>query len=72
MSITVRLGKDIESRLRHLAQLTGRTQTYYVKKAVLDQLADLEDIYIAEQRIESSGNERWSLDEVEREIALEN
>ncbi|MEO0627019.1 MAG: DUF6290 family protein [Bacteroidota bacterium] len=71
MSITVRLGDDVESRLRHLAEVTGRTQTYYIKQAILDRLDDLEDIYIAEKRIEDSDGQRWSLDQVEQEIVLD-
>jgi RHH-type rel operon transcriptional repressor/antitoxin RelB len=71
MSITVRLGESVESRLRHLAKITGRTQTYYIKEALIEKLDDLEDIYIAEKRIESSDGRRLSLDDVEQGIGLE-
>lgn len=71
MAISVRLGAEIEQRLDTLAKMTGRTKTYYIKEAVLQTLEDLEDIYIAEKRIESSDGTRWTLEELEREIGLE-
>jgi RHH-type rel operon transcriptional repressor/antitoxin RelB len=65
MTITVRLGADIERRLESLASITGRTKTYYIKEAILEKLEDLEDIYIAEKRIEKPGKV-WTMEEVER------
>ncbi len=53
--IAVRLPQEIESRLDNLAKLTGRTKTFYVREAILDHLEDLEDIYIAEKRLKTSG-----------------
>jgi len=71
MPISIRLGSDIEKRLSSLAKITGRTKSYYIKEALTEKLEDLEDIYIAEKRIETSKGERWSLEDMEREIALE-
>jgi RHH-type rel operon transcriptional repressor/antitoxin RelB len=34
-----------------LAQETGRTKSFYVREAILEHLDDLEDIYLAEQRL---------------------
>ena len=53
--IAVRLPADIETRLDNLAKLTGRTKTFYVREAILDHLEDLEDAYIAEKRLKTSG-----------------
>jgi len=53
--IAVRLPADIETRLDNLAKLTGRTKTFYVREAILDHLEDLEDAYIAEERLKTSG-----------------
>lgn len=50
--IAVRLSSEIEARLDALAKATGRTKTFYVREAVLQHLDDLEDIYLAEKRLE--------------------
>ena len=34
MPITVSLGSDVEKRLDTLAKLTGRTKTYYIRRAI--------------------------------------
>ncbi len=52
MALSIKLDPDIERRLSDLAQRTGRTKTYYIQEAVTSRLDDLEDIYLAETRIE--------------------
>ena len=69
MAISVRLGSEIEKRLANLARITGRTKTYYIKEAVLEKLEDLEDLYIAEKRVENPGRV-WTMEDVEREVGL--
>ncbi|MFA7624822.1 MAG: DUF6290 family protein [Pusillimonas sp.] len=49
--LAIRLPKEIESRLEALAQATGRTKTFYAREAILEHLDDLEDLYLAEQRL---------------------
>lgn len=63
--IAVRLDKEIENRLDLLAQRTGRTKTFYVREAILEHLEDLEDAYVAEQRLNKPGK-TYTLDEVEK------
>ncbi|HEX8711064.1 MAG TPA: DUF6290 family protein [Terracidiphilus sp.] len=50
--IAVRLPAAIEKRLDRLAKRTGRAKSYYIREALLNHLDDLEDIYIAEKRLE--------------------
>lgn len=50
--IAVRLPATVEKRLDRLAKRTGRAKSYYVREALLKHLDDLEDIYIAEKRLE--------------------
>jgi len=52
MALSLRLPADIETRLDALARRTGRTKTFYVREAVLEYLDDLEDRYLAEQRLQ--------------------
>ncbi len=49
--IAVRLPAEIESRLEALAKATGRSKSFYVREAILEHLDDLEDLYLAEQRL---------------------
>jgi RHH-type rel operon transcriptional repressor/antitoxin RelB len=49
--LAVRLDKDIEERLERLAARTGRTKTFYVREAIEAHLGDLEDFYLAEERL---------------------
>lgn len=52
MPTTVRLDPEIELRLNNLARETGRTKAFYLKQLIESNLDDLEDIYLAESRLE--------------------
>jgi RHH-type transcriptional regulator, rel operon repressor / antitoxin RelB len=67
--IAVRLPKDLEERLERLAKETGRTKTYYVREAILEHLAELEDIYLAEQVLERVRAGKEGVVELEAMIA---
>jgi RHH-type rel operon transcriptional repressor/antitoxin RelB len=49
--LALRLPKDIEERLDALARRTGRSKSFYAREAILEHLGDLEDLYLAEQRL---------------------
>jgi RHH-type rel operon transcriptional repressor/antitoxin RelB len=49
--LAIRLPAEVESRLDTLARTTGRTKTFYARQAILEHLGDLEDAYLAEQRL---------------------
>lgn len=66
MPISIRLGESIEKRLDELAKLTGRTKTYYIRQALEEKLDELEDLYIAEHRLEEPEGKNWSLEQLER------
>lgn len=53
--LAVRLGEDIEGRLERLAAKTGRTKTFYARAAIEAHLDDLEDFYLAEERLRDFG-----------------
>ena len=72
--LAVRLPEEIEHRLVNLAKKTGRTKSFYAREAILEYLDDLEDIYLAEKRLEDlrAGRSRtYTLEEVEKELGLE-
>lgn len=50
--LAIRLPKNLEDRLGALAKRTGRTKTYYAHQAIIEQLDDLEDLYLAEARLD--------------------
>lgn len=62
--LALRLPPDIEKRLTALAKKTGRTKSYYAREAILRHIEDIEDAYIAQERLEKPGK-RWSLDDLE-------
>ena len=66
--LAIRLPEDIEKRLSDLAEKTGRTKTWYARQAILEQLDDLEDYYLAESRVDEP---RMSLEDLERSLGLE-
>jgi len=51
MAISIRLPEELEARLAQLARKTGRTKSFYIKEAIVEQIADLEDFYLAEERM---------------------
>lgn len=68
--LAIRLPKEIEERLEELARKTGRSKSYYVRQAILEHLDDLEDYYLAVERLEQN-LPGIPLDEVERRLGLQ-
>ena len=50
-AVSVRLPEEISDRLQNLAEKTGRSKTFYMIEAIQEHLDDLEDLYLAEQRL---------------------
>ena len=50
-AVSLRLPDDVAERLQRLADRTGRSKTFYMREAICEHLADLEDMYIAEERL---------------------
>jgi RHH-type rel operon transcriptional repressor/antitoxin RelB len=72
--LAIRLPAEIEERLDALAKATGRSKSFYVREAILEYLADLEDVYLAEKRLEDlrDGRSRtYTVEEVEKRLGLE-
>jgi RHH-type transcriptional regulator, rel operon repressor / antitoxin RelB len=72
--LAIRLPEKIEERLDRLAKQTGRTKTFYAREAILQHLEELEDIYLAEKRLEAvrAGRSRTiPLEKVMRRYGLE-
>ena len=67
--LALRLPKDIEDRLDSLAKKTGRTKSFYAREAILNHLEDLEDAYLAEERLRHDSGKRVSMDDVMADLA---
>ncbi len=68
---TMRLSKELEKRRTQLAEISGRTKTFYIRMLVEEHIDELEDRYIAEQRLENP-TKRLSSQEMRQELGLKN
>jgi RHH-type rel operon transcriptional repressor/antitoxin RelB len=70
--LAVRLSPDIEKRLEKLAARTGRTKTFYAREAIEAHLDDLEDFYLAEERMKNfRTSDAIPLAQVKAELGLD-
>ena len=71
--INFRADEALDERVSRLAELTGRTKTFYVREAVERHIEDLEDAYLADRvmaRVERGEEGVKSLEALERELGL--
>jgi RHH-type rel operon transcriptional repressor/antitoxin RelB len=74
MPTTIRLPKEIEKRLSALVAKTGKSKAQLVRSALTEYIADLEDKYLAEHRVENVRTEKsrtYTLEEVEKRLDLD-
>jgi RHH-type rel operon transcriptional repressor/antitoxin RelB len=69
--LAIRLSSEIENRLASLAEKTGRTKTYYARKAILDLIEDMEDTYLALERLETR-QKTWKQEDLEANLDVGN
>lgn len=67
--LSIRLAPEIMERLELLADKTGRTKSFYAREAILRYLEDMEDTFIAIERLEKP-EKRWTLAELENKVDL--
>jgi RHH-type rel operon transcriptional repressor/antitoxin RelB len=69
--LAIRLTKDLEKRLTDLAEKTGRTKTFYARAAITAHLDELEDYFLAEERMKDFRPEdALSLEDVKVDLGL--
>lgn len=57
-NVSLRLPVELVERVNKLADATGRSKTYYMRKAITDQIAKMENLYLSEQeRLQARANE---------------
>jgi len=69
MPVSVKLPHELESRLEHLATVTHRPKSFYVREAIAEYLEEHEDTLIALSRLEKP-MKSISLDSVEKHLGL--
>ena len=72
--LAIRLPKELEDRLADMAKKTGRTKTFYARQAIIEQLENLEDYYLAERRYEEhqkSGEPALSTADIKKKYGLD-
>lgn len=55
--LALRIDPETEKRLEALAARTGRTKSFYAREAIIAHLDDLEDFYLAEERMKDFRSE---------------
>jgi RHH-type rel operon transcriptional repressor/antitoxin RelB len=71
--LSVRLPENLEKRLSHLARVTKRPKSFYVREAIERSLEDMEDVYLAETAYENflkSGEKAIPIEAVESSFDL--
>lgn len=63
-NVSLRLPVELVERVNKLAEATGRSKTYYMRKAISDQITELESLYLSEQeRLQARANESSSVND---------
>ena len=71
--LAIRLPVEVEKRLEKLAKKTGRTKSFYVRQAIFEYLEDLEDFYLAEERLKSFSEAKTiPIEEIMKRYGVEN
>ena len=75
MAISIRLDPKTLSRIEELAQLTGRSKSYYLRELIESGLADMEDFYLADaalERVRKGQDKLVDSQVVRKELGLDN
>ncbi|ALE03439.1 type II toxin-antitoxin system RelB family antitoxin [Bartonella ancashensis] len=74
MTTSIRLPSDLETRLKNLADKTGRTKSFYLREIIERGLEEAEDYYLASQvreRIQKGDATFYSSEEIRKELGLD-
>jgi len=61
--LAIRLPEEIDTRLSALSKKTGRTKTFYAREALINYMQDMEDYYLAMDRL-NNPSKTWTLEEI--------
>jgi RHH-type rel operon transcriptional repressor/antitoxin RelB len=69
-TLTINVSAEVERRIDELARRYGRPKDEFVLEAILQYLADQEDVELAHRRLAEPG-QRKTLAELEHELGLD-
>ena len=72
--IAARIPDELIARLDKLAKSTGRTKTFYMTEALRTHIEDLEDLYLAEQRmieVRAGRSKTYTTEELSKNLGLD-
>lgn len=69
-TLTINVSADVERRIDELARRYGRPKDEFVLEAILQYLADQDDVELARRRLAEPG-QRKTLAELEQELGLD-
>lgn len=70
--LAIRLDPALEERLSALAAKTGRTKTFYARAAIEEYIEDMEDYFLAEERMRDfRPGDGIPLEQVKAELGLD-
>ena len=69
-NFSLRLPEELLTRLNHLAMTTHRPKSYYIIEAINQHLEDLEDYYLAVERLADRNAEYLTSDEAMKYLEL--
>lgn len=70
MTIAVRLPKELENKLDQMANMSHRSKSYYIRKALENFFEDKEDYLIAVARLEEK-NDRIPYKKMRKDLGLD-
>ena len=69
-NFSIRLPEELLARLNHLAETTHRPKSYYIIEAINEHLEDLEDYYLAAERLADKNAEYLTSEEAAKYLEL--
>jgi RHH-type transcriptional regulator, rel operon repressor / antitoxin RelB len=70
----IQLPEEVYERLKSLADSIGQTPADFISQAILEHMEDLEDVILAEEalrKLEAGESRTYTLEEVSRELGLD-
>jgi RHH-type rel operon transcriptional repressor/antitoxin RelB len=72
-AVSLRLPEELAERLDRLSRKTGRSKSFYMLEAIRERIEDLEDWYLAEERMiahREGRSKSYTQSEMEHEFGL--
>ena len=70
VTLSLRLSDDVFKRLTRLAKKTRRTKSSFIREMIEESLEDIEDGYIALERLNEKNARYLTTEELEKELGL--